>query len=104
MEASAPFYFLSRALGEKADVTAQKELLDTVTRLVNDLKKNLSALDAARSEIEATDATALNKAKLYRDKVLPLMKACRKAADELETIVDNAIWPLPKYREILFVY
>ncbi|HBF34627.1 TPA: glutamine synthetase type III, partial [Candidatus Sumerlaeota bacterium] len=92
------------ALGEKADVTAQKELLDTVTRLVTDLKKNLSALDAARSEIEATDSSALNKAKLYRDKVLPLMKAARKAADELETIVDDEIWPLPKYREMLFIY
>jgi glutamine synthetase len=37
------------------------------------------------------------------DTVLPKMLAVREAADELERIVPDNLWPLPKYREILFV-
>ena len=28
----------------------------------------------------------------------------RKAVDAWETVVDDAVWPLPKYREMLFIY
>jgi glutamine synthetase type III len=41
---------------------------------------------------------------MYRDKVLPLMKDCRAAASDLESCVDDDLWPLPKYREMLFIY
>jgi len=32
------------------------------------------------------------------------MLTVRAAADKLETIVDDDLWPLPKYREMLFIY
>jgi glutamine synthetase len=41
-------------------------------------------------------------ASLYCNKVKPLMEAIREAADELETVVDDNLWPLSKYREMLF--
>jgi len=35
--------------------------------------------------------------------VEPFFDVIRASADELEFIVDNEIWPLPKYRELLFI-
>jgi glutamine synthetase len=42
-------------------------------------------------------------AKTYRDKVVPAMARLREVADGLEAMVDDACWPLPKYREMLFL-
>jgi glutamine synthetase type III len=36
--------------------------------------------------------------------VVPGMNRVREIADWLETVVDDDIWPLPKYREMLFQY
>lgn len=43
------------------------------------------------------------KAIAYHDTVAPLMDEIRYHVDKLELIVDNEIWPLPKYRELLFI-
>jgi glutamine synthetase len=36
--------------------------------------------------------------------VIPAQAAVRAVADELETLVSDELWPLPKYRELLFQY
>jgi glutamine synthetase len=38
------------------------------------------------------------------DQVLPAQNALREVVDELETVVSDELWPLPKYRELLFQY
>ena len=43
------------------------------------------------------------RAKAYTAQVLPYMKEIRKNADKLERIIDDEMWPLPKYRELLFL-
>ncbi|MCM1222467.1 MAG: hypothetical protein NC548_49165, partial [Lachnospiraceae bacterium] len=43
------------------------------------------------------------KAIAYHDTVLSLMDEIRYHIDKLENMVDNEIWPLPKYRELLFI-
>ena len=43
------------------------------------------------------------KALAYHDTVLPLMAEIREHADALELIVDDEMWTLPKYRELMFV-
>jgi len=43
------------------------------------------------------------KAIAYHDKVAPIMEEVRYHVDKLELIVDDVLWPLPKYREILFI-
>ena len=45
-----------------------------------------------------------SKAIAYHDTVLPLMAEIRTHADELEMIVDDEMWTLPKYRELMFVH
>ena len=49
-------------------------------------------------------AELLQHAKFYEQKVIPAMNDVRKVADELELIVDDALWPLPKFREMLYIY
>ncbi|NVN96091.1 MAG: glutamine synthetase III [Bacteroidetes bacterium] len=43
------------------------------------------------------------KAKSYRERVLPFFDQIRAHADSLELMVDDELWPLPKYRELLFI-
>ncbi len=43
------------------------------------------------------------KAISYHDDVAPFMEEIRRHIDKLELMVDNEIWPLPKYRELLFI-
>ena len=45
-----------------------------------------------------------SKAIAYHDTVLPLMAEIREHADALELIVDDEMWTLPKYRELLFIH
>ncbi len=39
----------------------------------------------------------------YYEDILPYLKTIRRHTDKLERIVDNELWPLPKYRELLFI-
>ena len=61
----------------------------------------------AKMEIEVEKANKLadplKQAKAYADKVKPNFDAIRGGLDALETIVDDQDWPLPKYRELLFI-
>ena len=45
-----------------------------------------------------------SKAIAYHDNVLPLMAQIREHADALELIVDDEMWTLPKYRELMFIH
>lgn len=47
--------------------------------------------------------TEREKAIAYHDTVLPLFDEIRYHIDKLELMVDDEIWPLPKYRELLFI-
>ena len=40
----------------------------------------------------------------YHDTVAPLIEKIRYHVDQLELIVDDELWPLPKYREMLFIH
>jgi len=46
---------------------------------------------------------AYEKALAYHDDVLPYFDTIRYHTDKLELIVDDEIWTLPKYRELLFI-
>jgi len=46
---------------------------------------------------------SIEKAEAYDVSVRPFMEEIRYHIDHLELTVDNELWPLPKYRELLFV-
>lgn len=43
------------------------------------------------------------KATLYNKEVFPFLEEIRKHIDNLELLVDDELWPMPKYRELLFI-
>ncbi|HKA07035.1 MAG TPA: glutamine synthetase type III, partial [Gemmataceae bacterium] len=83
------------------DNSAQLTLLKTVTNGINDLQKALGDLDHALGH--HADGELLDHAKHSRDKVIPAMNSVRTAADRLEGVVADDLWPMPTYREMLFV-
>ncbi|ROQ39510.1 glutamine synthetase [Frondihabitans sp. PhB188] len=75
--------------------------LDGISAPVAALRSALATLGDALTADAGHDALA--EAEHARDALLPAMLAVRGAADELETIVADDLWPLPTYQELLFV-
>jgi len=83
------------------DNSAQAELLKTLTATISEFQKASSALE--KSLAHHGDGDAYAHAKHMRDHVLPAMTELRKQGDKLETMVADDLWPLPTYREMLFI-
>ncbi|NQV32318.1 MAG: glutamine synthetase III [Phycisphaeraceae bacterium] len=80
----------------------QVSLLKKVNGLIIDLQNGIEDLEAAKAKASNTGKVE-KQAESYRDNVIPAMSRVRAAADELETIVDADLWPLPSYAEMLFM-
>ncbi len=83
------------------DNSAQVELLKSLTSTLNEFQKATATLDHAINHTADGDLTA--HAKHARDAILPAMGAVRALGDKLETMVADDYWPLPTYREMLFI-
>ncbi|MDP4586581.1 MAG: glutamine synthetase type III, partial [Flavobacteriales bacterium] len=91
---------LGATAGKKA-ATVQIELITSISEHLSIVKQTADELLAERRKIDAMES-AKDKAKEYAEVVMPLMNKIRTHADELEMLVDDEIWPMPKLREILF--
>lgn len=80
--------------------TFDTDTLDKMTDLVKELQDSLATLEKTLTN-HAHDREA--EAELICCKVLPAMLAVRKAADALESMVADDLWPLPTYQEMLFI-
>ena len=86
-----------------------EELAGARKELIKEIGGHISAIKAKRKEmIEARKRAnviedIIEKAKAYDETVRPFLQDIRYHIDKLELIVDNELWPLPKYRELLFV-
>ncbi len=93
-------------LGRLSGASASKGIASvctTVARLADDLVEAIDALEHAQHA--AHKAGSVHKeARVFVDKVIPAQNALREVADELETLVADDLWPLPKYRELLFLF
>jgi glutamine synthetase len=76
-------------------------MLEDVTALLSRLQPAMAALDKAVHH-EASGAT-LDHAKYARDALVPAMNDVRALTDALEDLVDDEVWPLPTYQEMLFI-
>ena len=86
-----------------------EELSAEPRRLVRKISKHVNAVTRMTDEmIEARKKANVitdyrSKAIAYHDTVVPFLDEIREHIDELELMVDNQMWPLPKYRELLFI-
>jgi glutamine synthetase len=77
-----------------------KKLLTIYTRLVDRFR---AQTDALATLLDHNGGSAEKHAKYMRDKVIPAMNKLRELGDEIEVLTPHEIWPLPTYREMLFV-
>jgi glutamine synthetase len=68
---------------------------------IADFQRGLAELEKAAAHHPEGDNYA--HARYMRDTVIPAMTELRKCGDRLETIVADDLWPLPTYREMLFI-
>jgi glutamine synthetase len=86
---------------KSAGLSPDTALLKQVSDLVTKLQGSLSGLDSAAGHHGGDGALA--ESKHFCNSVLPAMLKVREAADALEAVVSDEIWPLPTYQEILFM-
>ncbi len=93
----------STAAVVKVSQKGQTALLENVAKGGNDLFESIEILDGLIDK--ANEGSSLHQvAASFKDSVVPAMNKVREVADWLETMVDDELWPLPKYREMLFQY
>jgi len=80
---------------------ARKELIIVVSDHISMIKKLVNEMIEERKKANVI-ADSYKKAVAYEKNVKPYLDNIRIHIDKLELIVDNEIWPLPKYRELLF--
>lgn len=95
---------LIQVLGEKNGKEASKAQLSLIERISHHLNKMKSSSDLMLSERKIANKMQDTEAKAfaYCDKVKSHFDEIRYHADKLELLVDDELWPLPKFRELLF--
>ena len=99
----------ARYLGELAGAGASgasrgvATVCDRVGGLIDRLVTATDALEHAQHEAHEAGSVQ-DEARAFVETVIPAQGALREVADELEAVVSDDLWPLPKYRELLFAY
>jgi glutamine synthetase len=87
--------------GRNSPSEAQKKLVHNISARVD---QSILAIDEVeRLQSQTRDLGWEAKAKVFCELVAPQMEVARSHIDQLEMWVDDALWPLPKYRELLFL-
>lgn len=78
----------------------QMELITTISDHISTVNNSITQMIEERKK--ANKLQSHKRAAAYCDKVLPYLTTIRTHCDKLELLVDDALWPLTKYRELLF--
>lgn len=78
------------------------EIIEDIANRTNFIKEKVDEMVEARKVANKIESER-EKAIAYHDKIVPMLEAIRYHIDKLELVVDNQIWTLPKYRELLFI-
>lgn len=98
-------YKINQVFGkEKATKLSAHDLgiIEEISERISTIKSKVDAMVDARKVANKIESER-EKAIAYHDKVLPYFDEIRYNVDKLELIVDDELWPLPKYRELLFI-
>jgi glutamine synthetase len=77
------------------------ETLKQISLNISNISRDVDALVEARKKANRVENIA-QRAKMYSHEVKDMMDKVRESADSLEMLIDDELWPLPKYRELLF--
>lgn len=80
------------------DLSTIEKISDHITVIREEVAKMVSGRKVANKLDDERE-----KAIAYHDNVVPCMDVIRYHIDKLELMVDDEMWPLPKYRELLFI-
>jgi glutamine synthetase len=93
-------------LGQLSSAPSSRGVAAVCERVAGLTDQLVDAIDALEhAQHEAHEAGSVHaEARAFVESVIPAQAALRSVADELETVVSDDLWPLPKYRELLFQY
>jgi glutamine synthetase len=91
-----------KELGLKEEADALIDMIKTVSQHIKLIKEKTYEMVEARKAAN-NEEDSHKKAILYCDNVKAFFEVIRYNVDKLELIVDDELWPLPKYRELLFL-
>lgn len=83
------------------DTSVQEELLKKTSTLLSSAQKALNTLKEKDAQA-ARKEQGSEQANYFHSEVVPAMEALRAPIDELEMLVDKALWPVPTYGDLLF--
>ncbi|MBP1671127.1 MAG: Glutamine synthetase [Bacteroidetes bacterium] len=88
---------------EEYKVMSERQLIaiKKISGYIEQLREDFHSLVEARKEANIIESYS-ERAQAYSSTVLPFMEKMRVIADKLEMVVDDELWPLPKYRELMF--
>ncbi|OKS86233.1 glutamine synthetase III family protein [Mucilaginibacter polytrichastri] len=90
-------------IGLKADTyAAQMDIITKLAEHINFIKTNVDQMVDARRKANKIEDTR-EKAIAYDEQVKSFFQPIRYHVDKLEQLVDDSLWPLPKFRELLFI-
>jgi glutamine synthetase len=92
---------IAAAKAAGAGSPAGLETFGTLVSTVTEFQRHIMALEKALGH--HAEGSPFDHAKHMREAVLPAMGELRKSADKLEAIIADDLWPLPTYREMLFI-
>jgi len=81
---------------------AQLDIINKIAGHLNYIKSDIEEMVEARKKANIIEDLR-DKAIDYDEKVKPFFQAIRYHVDKLEQLVDDSLWPLPKFRELLFI-
>lgn len=88
---------------KSAEILSQDlEMIEKIARHTRMIKEKVTTMVNARKVANKIE-NEREKAIAYHDNVVSLFEEIRYHIDKLEIIIDNEMWPLPKYRELLFI-
>jgi glutamine synthetase len=82
--------------------SSEIETLKKISNYINSVSVDVDALVNARKKANVIEDIAV-RAKMYSHEVKGMMDKVRESVDNLEMLIDDEMWPLPKYRELLFI-
>ncbi len=93
---------VQEALRGKKELHHQSERLEQIVQAIETAILEIEMLEAVRNE--TATLSLQDRAKRFATKVRHQIRQARQSLDQLETVTDDDLWPIPKYRELLYLF